>query len=211
MTDQDDVVSGAQAAAKKAVEDAIDIQQKVRDITLKALSEKRLDKDSIKAVIRAVTEGVSEGIGDNKDKMSGSFKEALSGMDEALGKSAQAAKLASEEALGKVGDYADHEFKDTLKQLEGLEDLFIDTVNAAAEQASKLAGESFKDLTSHLRNTGSDVGNQAKDAANSLREELTRLGKEGVDTALDTGKKVGGQIAQIASGILAGMAEALKK
>lgn len=211
MTDQDDVVSGAQAAAKKAVEDAIDIQQKVRDITLKALSEKRLDKDSIKAVIRAVTEGVSEGIGDNKDKMSGSFKEALSGMDEALGKSAQAAKLASEEALGKVSDYADHEFKDTLRQLEGLEDLFIDTVNAAAEQASKLAGESFKDLTSHLKNTGSDVGNQAKEAADSLREELTRLGKEGVETALDTGKKVGGQISQIASGILAGMAEALKK
>lgn len=211
MTDQDDVVTGAQAAAKKAVEDAIDIQQKVRDITLHALSERRLDKDSIKAVIRAVTEGVSEGIGDNKDKMGGSFKEALSGMDEALGKSAQAAKLASEEALGKVSDYADHEFKDTLKQLEGLEDLFIDTVNAAAEQASKLAGESFKDLTSHLKNTGSDVGSQAKEAADSLREELSRLGKEGVDTALDTGKKVGGQIAQVASGILAGMADALKK
>ena len=211
MADLDDVVSGAQASAKKAVEEALDIQQKVRDITLKALSEKQLDKESIKAVIHAVTEGVSEGVGDNKDKLSGSIKEALSGMDEALAKSAQAAKLASQEALGKINDYADHEFKETLKQLDGLEDLFIDTVNAAAEQASKLAGDSFKDLTSHLKNTGSDVGSQAKVAADSLREELTKVSKDGVDSAVDTGKKVGGEIAQIASGILAGMADALKK
>jgi hypothetical protein len=207
----DDTSKAAQDAAKAAVEAAIDIQQQVRDITLKALSEKRLDKDGIKSVINAVTTGVSEGMGDNKDKMNESFKQALAGMDEALSKSAQAAKLASQEAMGKISDYADHEFKDTLKQLEGLEDTFIDTVNAAAEQASKFAGESFKDLTSHLKNTGTDAGKQAKEAADSLRQDLTKLGKDGVDSAVEAGKQMGGQIAQIASGILAGMADALKK
>jgi hypothetical protein len=207
----DDTEKATQDAAKAAVEEAIDIQQRVRDITLKALSERRLDKDGIKAVIRAVTTGASEGIGNNKEKIDESLKQALAGMDEALGKSAQAASLASQEALGKLSEFTDNEFKDTLKQLESLEDTFIDTVNAAAEKASKLAGESFQDLTTHLKNAGSDAGNQAKQAAGDLREEMTKLGKDGVDSAVDTGKKVGGQIAQIASGILAGMADALKK
>ncbi|MDH5546530.1 MAG: hypothetical protein OEZ43_13125 [Gammaproteobacteria bacterium] len=207
----DENIQQTQDAAREAVEKDVDIQQTVRDITLKALTERQLDKEGIKAVIGAVTTGVTQGVEANKDKMNTSFKQALSGMDEAVAKSAQAAKLAATEAMGKVSDFADHEFKETLSQLENLEDLFIDTVNAAAQQAGKLANESFRDLTSHLKNSGSDAGRQAKEAAEQLRQQLTTAGKEGMEAAMKAGKQAGNQIAQIASGILAGMADALKK
>lgn len=197
--------------AKDAVQDELDIRERVRAITMRALTERSLDKEGIQAVVRSVSSGVIEGLDFNREHAGAVLKEAVSGMDEALGKSAEAARLATQEALGRTGEFADSEFKNALEQLKGLEQNFVDTLSTVAEQTSRFAGDSFKDLVTHLKRNGTDTGIAAKSAVSSLQEELAKVGKVGLDSAMTTGKQVGTQIAQIASGILAGMAEALAK
>jgi len=211
MSDSNSVDQGTKDAAREAAGSGQDIRELVRDITLKALTERRLDKERIKTVIKSVTDGVVEGVGENKEKLQSSLKQAASGMDDALSKSAEAAKLATLEALGKASDFADNEFKEALKQLDGLEDLFIDTINKTAEQTSRLANESLKDLASHLKNTGTDAGRTAKEAVDTLTVDVSKLGKDAAKASVGASKEMGKQIADIASGILSGMADALKR
>ena len=211
MTSIDQQTLNTEQAAQQAVEQEIDIQARIRDITLQALTQGKLDKDGIKSVISAVTKGVISGSASNRDKLGSHFSEALNGMDDALASTAQAAKLASEEAISRISEFGQHEFNDTLKQMEALEDMFLETVNVAADQAGKLVSDSVRDLTGHLKNSGSAVGAQSREAADMLRTQLAQIGKQGITTAIDTGKQLGNQITQIASGILAGMADALNK
>ena len=196
-------------AAKEAVTGQVDIRSRVRDITLKAFTERKLDQESIKQVVHAVTDGVMEGLEGSRDKIDASMKEAVSGLDDALSKSAEAAKLATEEALGRAGEFTDREFKHALDQLKDLESSFIDTLTTVANESSRLVNESLKDLVSHLQRTGTDAGATAKEAVVTLQEQLAKTGKEGMGNAMETGRQVGSQIAQLDSGILAGLADAL--
>ena len=209
MTDDQVKEQGTQDAAKDAVEEALDIQASIREITLKALSERKLDRQGIKAVIQAVTQGVLSGIDLKPDQATENFNKALQGMDEALAKSAQAAKLASEEAAAKISDFTQHDFKDTLDQLETLEELFFDTIETVAGQASDLLGGTARDLSSHLKNTGSSVGRESQMALQALRDQFASISKESLSTAVEAGKEVSNQITEIASGILAGMSDAV--
>ena len=196
-------------AAREAVSGAEDIRAKVRDITLKALSEQKLDGEGIKQVLHSVTDGVIQGLDGKKEQVDSTLKQAVGGMDEALTKTAEAAKLATQEAMGRAGEFTDKEFKNALDQLKSLENTFIDTLSMIANQSSRVANESLKELVQHLKRTGTDAGGVAKDAASTLQADLAKLGKESFESAVETSKQVGAQIAQIASGILAGMADAL--
>ena len=116
---------------KNAAKDAVgseNLQELIKNITLTALSQRKIDEKNIKQVISTVLEGVTEGVGDSAERMKPQFSEALSGIDAALSKSAIAAKLATEEAAGKVEKFAKQDVKQAMHELESLEDLFIDTI-----------------------------------------------------------------------------------
>ena len=196
-------------AAKDAVASE-NIQEQIKNITLTALSERQLDKDNIKQVVSAVLQGVTEGVGDSAERMKPQFKEALSGIDSALSKSAIAAKLATEEAAGKVENFAKQDVKQAMEQMESLEDLFIDTVNTVASQSNKLASSALTELADHFKNSGTESGKEALEAVNSLKSLFLETGKGSIDELASATQTAGNQFAQIASGILSGMAEAVK-
>ena len=210
MTNTEQVEQDTQQAAEEALSNGEDLQQRVRDITLKALTERTLDTENIKAVIQAVSQGIVNAVGDNKQQMQQSFKQASKGMDDALSKSAEAAKLAAQEAIGKAHEFSENEFKQTLDQLENLESIFIDTISKTAEVASQASKETLETLASHLKTSGTDAGKTATEALKTLSDDMAKLGKDSLSNSIDAGQKMRRQISDIASGILSGMASALK-
>ena len=204
-TDQDEI----KAAAKQAIS-ADNIHERIKSITLKALSERQLDKEAIKSVVTLVLQGVSEGVGDSAERMKPQISEALSGIDSALGKSAIAAQLASEEVVGKVSDFVKSDAKEAIDQLLSLEDMFIDTINLVAKESSTLTANVFSELSEHMQKSGTQSGKEAIAAADRLKDIILEAGKGSVSEIASSTEAAGQQFSQIASGILAGMAEAIR-
>jgi hypothetical protein len=199
-----------QAEAQKVAEENVEIADEVRDITLKALSEGKLDGARVKGVVKAVMEGVSTGAGNKQSDVKSTLKEALSGVDEALTKTAEASKLAVEEALGRVKDYNKDELDQAIKNIKELENTFVDTVKTVSKSGSTLVKETLDDLVTHAKNTGTEVGKHSKEIVAVLSEQLAQTAQETVSAGAHAARTLASNVAEAAAGFLSGLAESLK-
>lgn len=193
----------------KNVADSDDVREKVRQVTLKALSERELDKDRIADIVKIVVEGITDGIGETSTNLKPQLKASMAGIDDALSKSAVAAKLASEEALGRAEQFAQNDIKKALEDFKGLEESFIDTINTVAKGSSSLVATALNEISDHLKHSGTQSGKEAADAVSSLSHTLLDAGKGTVNELANATQLASGQFTKIASGILSGMADAI--
>ena len=193
----------------KSASGSDDIREKVRAITLKALSERQLDKENITAVVKNVIEGVTEGLGESSEKLKPQLQASMAGIDDALSKSAIAAKLATEEAIGRAEQFAENDLKKAVDDFKGLEESFIDTINTVAKGSGTLASSALGEIAEHFTNTGTESGKEAVHAVSSLSQSLLDAGKGTVSELSSAAQSATGHFSNIASGILSGMADAI--
>jgi len=211
MTDQDKTenLSSEAKAVKTAVEDGGNIRAKVRKITLDALHRGMLDAQETRRVVRSVMQGASQGVSKAGGKTKHALGEALAGMDEALAKSAEAYKLAIEEAAGRLRDFSRHDLEKAVNNLHTLESMLLDTLKEVADQSAGEAREIYQSLARHTKVNATSAGATAAAAITSLEKKLGRTLREvavaGSDVALNTTSK----IAEAAAGFLAGLSDAL--
>ena len=189
MTDPEDpkihteeIHDSAQQAVEQ--EQGVDIREKVRDITLNALTRKKLDADSIKEVVGAVAEGSRLGAASHGERMGEALKEAIKGLDDALTKAAEATKLAIEEAAGRAGDFSQQELKRSMSDLGELETIYLDTLTDIAKNGTDRAAEILGDLATHARNSGTAVGEQVVTALADLQHFVQQTGKAGLEAGV---------------------------
>lgn len=212
QTKQEDLNRKAETATRAAVEEGEHILETVRDITLKALlSDGHFEAQKMREVVQAVLQGASAGTKEKGTQARQSLREAMAGVDEALEKSAEASKLAIEEAAGRIKDFGSQDLKQALDDLLILEDMFLDTVKSVAKASDDTARASLNDLAQHARNSGTMVGRAATKAAETLSRQLEKSVRDRVTTGTDTALKVGAQLSQAAAGFLEGIAETLQK
>ena len=198
-------------AVKKAVEEGKDIRDEVRDITMEALSKGHLEMERIKTVVTSVWDGAKEGVGSESEEIKQSFKEVMSGLDEALEKSAHASKLAIEETVGKVKDFSQEDLKRAIDDLKGLEEMLLDTVTEVAKSSKSTVADVLHDTVVHAKNSGTEVGQQVLKDIEYLRNKLEENSKETLKTVSHAATNFTADVADAASGILAGIADSLKK
>jgi hypothetical protein len=201
----------AEAEARAAVEDGENIHEAVRDITLAALSAGHLDMQRMREVVQSVLRGSSLGAEEKGVRAEQTLREAMAGVDEALAKSAEASRLAIEEAAGHIKEFGSQDLKQGLADLGALEDMFLDTVKNIARASDGVAKDVLGNLAQHARNSGTSVGAAAKTAAETLAWQLETNAREGVSAGVDTARQVGIKISLAAAGFLEGIAETLKK
>lgn len=196
-------------AANKSLQDGGNIHEKVRDLTLHALTSRRFEPGQVRDVVRAMTEGITLGAAERGGDTRHTLSQALAGLDEALMKSAEASRLALQELVSKAKELNDTEVKQVLTNLRRLEDDFLSTVSSAADSAERKIKTELHDLVTHARRTGTDTGAKV---AETLGEFTSRTGsiildsaKAGVDQALE----LSARFTELAGGILAGMADVL--
>ncbi len=204
MTQQN--VAQIEKDIREAVSSGEDVYQKVRDITLKALTEHELDETNIKAVVEAISKGMTQGLGATEDVAKRSFEEAAEALDDALVSAAEATKLAVEEAASSVKAFSEQDIKRTIEDLKALEDLFLDTLTEAGKESSELVQNIVNNFVQHARNSGTAVGDRVQKLVDALLEVKDNSGKLLLEAASDTAAK----LAKIGSGILAGIAESLE-
>ncbi len=204
MTQQN--VAQIEKDVREAVSSGEDVYQKVRDITLKALTEHDLDEANIKAVVEAISKGMTQGLDTTEDVAKHSFEEAAEALDDALVSAAEATKLAVDEAASSVKTFSEQDVKRTIEDLKALEDLFLDTLSEAGKESSELVQNIVNNFVQHARNSGTAVGDRVQKLVDALLEVRDNSGKVLLEAASDTAAK----LAKIGSGILAGIAESLE-
>ena len=191
---------------REALETGQDIYQKVRDITLKALTEHELDGDNINEVVQAVGRGISSGIKSQSQTAQQVFKQSAEALDDALMSTAEATKLALEEAESKIHEFSEHDMKKSTEDLKSLETMFLDTMSDVARESSDVVSEIVRDFITHAQNNGTAVGKQTQSILDALGNLTQASGHAVVTTTVETTSK----LARIGSGILAGIAESLQ-
>ena len=118
-----------------AAASAPDLHERVRELTARALHERRMALNDMREIVGAITSGVGSGLTARGGEMKDGLKQAVSGLDDAVGSAAQAASYTLQEAAEQGKAFKDNELKASLEQLRDLETQLVDTLKQTANQS----------------------------------------------------------------------------
>ena len=187
-------------AAAEAMKAGEDVTRRFRDLTLDALRNRRFDREGIREVVRAVSEGMAAAAPASGGTVRQVMGQAFRGMDEALTKSVEAGEKALRQLVSTGRGMADHEVKDALAGLKKIEQDFIETVSKVASSANERVRPELRELVERATNLGTETGKQT-----------AKMMAEFTFTGIELAGQFSVRFAQMASGVLAGMADAMEK
>ena len=187
-------------AASDSVSKGQDVRQRVHDVTLEALKTRRFDRDAIREVVRAVTEGMTRGAEGSRLGVRHALAEGFRGMDQALTKSVQAGHEALRQMVATGRGISDNEVKQALAGLRKIEEDFVATVDQVAHSANERVRPELREVLRQSVHAGTETGRHTA----KLMAEFTLTG-------IELAGEFGVRFAQLASGVLAGMADALDR
>lgn len=200
-----------------AVEQGRDVQEMVRQLTLRRISARTLDIESWREIAHAVLRGARAGVQKELNLSAAQtgtarsqLKQAIAGLDAALAQLACAARLAVEEASGRAEKFSGEDLARARADLESLEAMFLETLQTSASGTRDVAGEILHDLAAHTRTHGSAVGIQIKDALTVITHQLGVAGRTQAVAGLHLAQATSDLLRQIAAGVLTGVADHVK-
>jgi len=209
--------SNLETEVRDAVEQGQDVQEKVRQLTLRMISTRSLDIKSLRQTADAVLRGARSGVQKELQKpfaqtqvAQARLKQAVTGLDVALAQLAEAAKLAVQEATGRAQKYTNEDLDLARSDLKLLESMFIETLQKTASGAMDATGDILRDLAAHTRTHGTAVGAQLKETLDAIAHQIGAAGRAQVGAGLHLAKNTADLLRKIAAGVLNGMADHIK-
>jgi hypothetical protein len=196
-------------AATESVRAGVDIRGRVHDVTMLALKARRFDRHGVREVVGAVTEGLALGAEQSRGELRQALAEAFRGLDDALTRSAESGGAALRQFVATGKEFSDAEFKETLATMKKLEDDFLSTAGHVAQAASEKVGPELRQLIDTARTTGTDTGKTVALTFTELAQRFSGAWLDVTLAGLEVASEVGMRFAQVTSGILGGIADAL--
>jgi Family of unknown function (DUF6781) len=182
-----------------------EIRNRVRDLTSQALQQGRIDPKAVGEVMRAVTGRATGDAGSGGSDPRELLVDEVAQLDEALANSAAATREALQRLAARGKDFTDNDLKQALVSLRKLEEDSVRAANRIAEALGGSLRHEIMELAAHAQG----VGVEASARVASLVSELaTRLG--GATAGFDTLRGASVRMVLLASGALAGIADALR-
>jgi len=199
-----------QESARATVSQSDDIAQDIRHLVVQTLNEGKLEPEAIKQTLQDVLEGAIDGSSQKLEGNTEALEQVVSGIDSALSQVAGASKLAIEEASGNLQDFADHDLKRALTDLQDLESLFLNILSEVANKGQETTKATLIGLLEHLQNSGSSVGDSVTKILSDLHHDLSEGGRLEKIHAAEMAKTASIGFVRMAGGMLAGIADSLE-
>jgi hypothetical protein len=190
-------------AAPTTVEDQ-PIRDRVKELTSQVLQQGRVDPQAVRDVVGAVlgrTPGSAVASGAKAREF---FADAVRQLDEALVKSASATHGALQQLASRGQDFTDNDLKEALVSLRKLEEDYVAVANRLGEAMSANLRREMTELAAHAQNLGVEASVRV---ANIMGEFASSMG---AGSGLATVRGASARMAMAASGVLAGIADALR-
>ena len=189
-------------AAPPMTEDQI--RQRVKGLTSQVLQQGRVDPEAVRDVVRAVIGRTPANAAVSGADARGMFADAVRGLDEALVKSASAAHGALQQLASRGKDFTDNDLKEALVGLRKLEEDYMATANRLAEAMSGNLRREMTELAVHAQNVGVEASARVATMMGEIASGM------GATPGLATMRGASVRMALVASGVLAGVADALR-
>lgn len=201
----------------RAVEEGHDVQEIVRQLTLRKISARSLDMESLRKIAHSVLLGAQAGVqkelslsAAQTETAKVQLKQAVNGLDAALAQFVGASRLAIEEATARAQQFSSEDLARARADLTSLEAMFLETLQSSATGAKGAAAEILHNLATHSSTQGSAVGEQIKEALAVIAHQLGAAGRKEVSAGLHLAESSTNLLRQIAAGVLTGVADHVK-
>ena len=191
----------ARDAAPPVTEDQA-IRQRVKELTSQVLQQGRMDPDAVRDVVRAVIGRTPSEMATSASDARELFAAAVRELDEALMKSAGATHSALQQLALRGKDFTDNDLKEALVSLKKLEEDYVAATNRIAEAMSGNLRRQMTELAAHAQNLGVEASARV---ATMMGEFANNMASPGLATV----RGASARMALLASGLLAGIADAL--
>jgi hypothetical protein len=180
------------------------IRERVKVLTSQVMQQGRVDPEAVKDIFRAVvgaTPGNAAAGGAAEREL---FADAVRKLDEALMKSAGATHDALQHLASRGQNFTDNDLKEALATLRELEQDYTAAAGRIAEAMTGNLTREITELAAHAQN----VGAEASARVAGMMSEFA--GGVGAVPAMATVRDASVRMALLASGVLAGVADALR-
>ena len=191
----------ARDAAPPVTEDQA-IRQRVKELTSQVLQQGRMDPDAVRDVVRAVIGRTPSEMATSASDARELFAAAVRELDEALMKSAGATHSALQQLALRGKDFTDNDLKEALVSLKKLEEDYVAATSRIAEAMSGNLRRQMQELAAHAQNLGVEASARVATVMGEFASNVTSPG-------LATMRGASARMALLASGLLAGIADAL--
>ena len=188
-----------------------DLRERVRDLTARALHERRMDLHAFTQVVAAITSGAGSGLATRGGEMKEGLRQAVAGLDDAVGSAAQKMTYTLREAADQGRAFKENELAASLAQLRDLETRFVDTLKQTANQSGGTLKAELDMLVAHMRNSGPHTGEQVREGLKQLARGAKVTGDTGRAALTETAATATERLAEAAGGMLEAVSEALKR
>jgi len=209
--------SGLESDVRNAVEQGHDVQEMVRQLTLRKISTRSIDIDSLQQIASAVLRGARAGAQKELQQSAAQIeitragiKQAVAGLDAALTQFAEVSKLSLEEAAGRAQTFSSENLVHARTDLESLEAMFLETIQISASDAKDVAGEILYDLAAHARIHSSAMGAHLKESMAVIFYQLGEAGRTQIGDGLHLTRTTSDLLRKITAGVLTGLADNVK-
>jgi hypothetical protein len=197
----DPTTPAAEAAA--AATDERPIQERVKELTSQVLQQGRVDTDAVREVVDAVLGRAGRNAAPSGPIAREFFAETVRQLDEALVKSASATHYALQQLASRGKDFTDDDLKEALTSLRKLEQDYAAVANRLGDAMSANLRREMSELASQAQNLGVEASVRVASMMNAFANSM------GAASAIETVRGASARMAMLASGVLAGIADAL--
>ena len=180
------------------------IRERVKGLTSQVLQQGRIDAEAVRDIVRTVIGGgpgdAAVGVAEAREL----FVEAVRGLDEALVRSASATHQVLQQLALRGKDFTDNDLKEALASLRQLEQDHVAVVTRITEAMSGNLRREMAELATHAQNVGVEASARVASMMGDFAGSVSNA--PGIATIRDAGVRV----ALLASGALAGIADALR-
>jgi hypothetical protein len=208
MFDQDALIAMFETATAKQ---STQLRQAVTQATLQALQGRELTLKNIRGALKSVTEAASMGAAKNAglDPVD-LLDKAVAGMDDAMLKAVDAHRAALQQLTSQGADLREKTLKKALDDLEKFEDMMFATVRKAAEGAGSPVAGAWDQVLEKMQAGGTLSGAKAATTAEQMIEQMQSMSRSSRAAGLRAAQALADSYTAMVSGVLIGMAEALK-
>ncbi len=218
--------SSIKRSVKTVIDEGDDIEEKISHITREAvknaLDKTRLNALKVKevssAVILSSVEAAQEAKKDIKKTTKGAIEGAKQGVIEAI----NIAKIKLSEAKESSIDFVEEDIKQTVEDLESLNDAFVDALSSTANKVGDISKTVIEESIKEMKKDASQLKDIASDAAEVAIEYLKEKGtgivystkEKAYEIAQATKEEIvdlSDKMVEIAKGAYTGMVDGVKK
>jgi hypothetical protein len=180
------------------------IRERVKGLTNQVLQEGRVDPEAVRDIFRAVIGGAPGGTVFTGPEERELFAAAVRNLDTALVRSASATHEALQQLASRGKDFTDNDLKEALVSLRTLEQDYAAAASRIAEAMTGNLRREMMEIATHAQNLGAEASARVAGMMGELTAGMGAV--PGMATLRDASVRM----ALLASGVLAGVADALR-